>query len=337
VKIHTLAEHDGFVSGIDWCGETNTIVTCGHDRNAYVWEYSDEKVWKPALVILRISRAATSVTWSPDGKKFAVTSAAKAVPICSFEAAHDFWLSKHIKKGFKSTVVSLAWCVNNKFVVTGCCDFKARVHSAYLPNIDPSEDDGFGELWPAQHEFGACLATFDQARAWINSVAWSPSGFRIAFCGHGGTMHFVQIGEDMENTVKTIQTKFLPYASIEFIDDDVVVGGGYDMNPGVYQASGDPIAPDWEFVANADEAKAKTKEKKESKRAAFHKFQGLAKRGTQKKATKGFHTKHQNAISWITNVPGTKKFCTTGLDGRILFWDLSKSYDDKLKEIAQSL
>ena len=36
------------------------------DRNAYVWNFSDGQ-WKPMLVILRINRAATCVSWSPKG------------------------------------------------------------------------------------------------------------------------------------------------------------------------------------------------------------------------------------------------------------------------------
>ena len=57
-KIHTLSEHEGWVSGIDWHGPSNTIVTCGHDRNAYVWSY-ENGAWTYCLVILRSSRAAT--------------------------------------------------------------------------------------------------------------------------------------------------------------------------------------------------------------------------------------------------------------------------------------
>jgi actin related protein 2/3 complex, subunit 1A/1B len=126
------------VSGIDWCPSTNLIVTCGHDRNAYVWKYEEKAdVWKPTLVILRINRAATGVKWSPAGNKFAVTSGAKCVPVCHYEQANDWWISKMIKK-HKSTVLSLAWCCNNKFVVTGGCDYKCRIFSAYMAGIDPA-------------------------------------------------------------------------------------------------------------------------------------------------------------------------------------------------------
>jgi len=334
VKIHTLKEHDGFVSGIDWCGATNTIVTCGHDRNAYVWEYKQGQ-WHHGLVILRISRAATGITWSPDGKKFAVTSGAKCVPICTFETEHNFWLSKHIKKGFKSTVISLAWCVNNKFIVTGSTDKKCRIHSAYTPHIDSSEDDGFGDLWPQQHEFGACLATFDQANAWVNSVAWSPNGTSIAFAGHGGTLHYVELaGMD----VKTLCTKFLPYSTIKFLSDDAIVGGGWDMNPGIYIVSNGAL----EFVALADvkkkTEKAPAKKKSQNRRAAFDMFQGMATRGTAKKSTKAFSTRHQNCITSISvDADCATKFCTTGLDGRVLFWDLSKVEDPNMQSAVKLL
>jgi actin related protein 2/3 complex subunit 1A/1B len=39
-------------------------------------------------------------------------------------------------KKHKSTVLCLDWCPNNKFIVTGACDFKARICSAYIKGID---------------------------------------------------------------------------------------------------------------------------------------------------------------------------------------------------------
>jgi len=57
-ETQVVTEHGGRVSGIDWNAKTNQIVTCGHDRNAYVWKL-EGTTWKPPLVILRINRAAT--------------------------------------------------------------------------------------------------------------------------------------------------------------------------------------------------------------------------------------------------------------------------------------
>lgn len=78
-------------SGIDWAPKSDRIVTCGADRNAYVWSQKDG-VWKPTLVILRINRAATFVKWSPLENKFAVGSGARLISVCYFESENDWYV-----------------------------------------------------------------------------------------------------------------------------------------------------------------------------------------------------------------------------------------------------
>uniref|UniRef100_A0A2K6L927 Actin related protein 2/3 complex subunit 1A n=1 Tax=Rhinopithecus bieti TaxID=61621 RepID=A0A2K6L927_RHIBE len=84
VKAHELKEHNGHITGIDWAPKSDRIVTCGADRNAYVWSQKDG-VWKPTLVILRINRAATFVKWSPLENKFAVGSGARLISVLTSE------------------------------------------------------------------------------------------------------------------------------------------------------------------------------------------------------------------------------------------------------------
>ena len=48
VRTAVLAEHDQLVSGLDWCGER--LVSCSHDRNAFVWTCRDEGRWQPEMV-----------------------------------------------------------------------------------------------------------------------------------------------------------------------------------------------------------------------------------------------------------------------------------------------
>lgn len=76
-------------AGIDWAPDSNRIVTCGADRNAYVWTLK-EGAWKPTLVILRINRAARCVKWSPRENKFAVGSGSRLISICYFEQENDW-------------------------------------------------------------------------------------------------------------------------------------------------------------------------------------------------------------------------------------------------------
>nr|XP_054763265.1 actin-related protein 2/3 complex subunit 1B-like [Lytechinus pictus] len=75
VKQSTLGEHTQRVTSIDWAPNSNKIVTCGSDRNAYVWSLNGNNEWKPSLVILRINRAATCVRWSPKGMVVMATTA----------------------------------------------------------------------------------------------------------------------------------------------------------------------------------------------------------------------------------------------------------------------
>ena len=78
-----IPQHDKLITAISWAPQTNQIVTCSQDRNAYVWTLTDG-VWKPMLVLLRINRAATCVKWSPKEDKFAVGSGARRVTFLIF-------------------------------------------------------------------------------------------------------------------------------------------------------------------------------------------------------------------------------------------------------------
>ncbi len=70
---------------------TNKIVSCSHDRNAFVWTFDRaSNSWKPSLVILRIDRAALDVRWDAQGQRFAVSSGAKCVPVCTYEQSNDW-------------------------------------------------------------------------------------------------------------------------------------------------------------------------------------------------------------------------------------------------------
>ncbi|CAM9830496.1 unnamed protein product, partial [Discosporangium mesarthrocarpum] len=104
---HVLEEHDLVISGISWSTVTNKIVTCSHDRNAFVWTYSagEQGKWNPTLCALKLDRAALDVHWCPNGSKFAVGSGSKMVAVSRLDSTHgrDWYVSKLIKK-HKSSV-----------------------------------------------------------------------------------------------------------------------------------------------------------------------------------------------------------------------------------------
>ena len=106
------------------------------------------------------------------------------------------------------------------------------------------EDDGFGQVWPDQHKFGEVLAEFDQSRSWVHSVAWSPNGFRVAWAGHGASIHFAQIVVGAPPIVTSVSSD-LPFLSIDFLSDNALVAAGFNCNPTLYTASGDEANPTW--------------------------------------------------------------------------------------------
>lgn len=66
----TIPQHDMVVTGLDWSPVHDKLVSCSHDRGAFVWTYDAAyRQWKPSLVVLRITRAAINVKWSPDGRR----------------------------------------------------------------------------------------------------------------------------------------------------------------------------------------------------------------------------------------------------------------------------
>lgn len=320
---HQLFEHDLVISGIDWSPVSNFIVTCSHDRNAFVWNYEEaEKAWKPSLVILRIDRAAIDVKWSPDGQKFAVASGAKCVPVCYYEADNNWWVSKMIKK-HKSTVVSLAWHPNSQLLATGSSDFKCRVFSAFVSNTDAEQAIGqmaaplpFGE----HHCELGCMG-------WVNAVAWSPSGATLAFAGHDSSLSIALFDDGVGRVVQTIRFPQLPLNQLLFCSEAGLIGGGHDNNPLLFGAA---AAGGWEFKGELDKKPA-TAAGGAVKNSAMAMWQAKDKTGESDggKQVDGSWKLHQSAITYIQPLaaPGAEtvsKFSATGLDGRLVQWDLTK-------------
>ena len=173
-----LEDHDQLVTCVDWAPESRRLVSCAQDRNAYVWTPTLDS-YKPTLVILRFNRAATCVKWSPRENKFAVGSNSKMLAIAYFEQDNDWWVCKHIKKPIRSTVLSLDWHPNNVIVACGSADYRVRVFSAYIKNLDTMETPS---TWGSTEGFGDMLAEFYcEGQGWVHSVSFSPSGEYLAW------------------------------------------------------------------------------------------------------------------------------------------------------------
>lgn len=324
---HVLEEHDLIISGISWSPVTNKIVTCSHDRNAFVWSYdAAQNKWHPILCALMLNRAALDVHWSPSGSKFAVGSGAKTIAVSRLDRSQgsDWYVSKLIK-GHKSSVVQVAWHPNGLVLATACTDFKCRVVSALVEEVDSSPDPRpFGSVKP----FGEAYHMFS-CGGWVTAVAWSPSGSTLAYAGQDSTIHFVRFDQAGAFTEQTVRYAMLPVSTLTFLSEKAVVGGGHDMNPLVFSADSSGI---WSFLRRLDEKStgaAKSAVATSSMATARAMFQAKTTRGQTSSggAGKDLWTQHANAIVGMEGMGRAGdatclKLSTCGLDGRIVVWEI---------------
>lgn len=322
-----LNQHDLRVMGIDWGPNTNRIVTCAVDRNAYVWTQGDDGKWKPTLVLLRINRAATCVKWSPDENKFAVGSGARLISVCYFESENDWWVSKHIKKPIRSTITSIDWHPNNVLLVAGSADFKVRVFSAYIKDIEKTPEP---TAWGTKMPLGQLMVEFVNSTCgggWVHNVVFSPDGNKICWVSHDSTINIADATKG--NAVTKLRTQFLPFLSCIWITNNSLVVAGYSCIPILYN-----LTTDGNLVFGA---KLDTSQKKQSGGlSAMNIFQSLDKRSTSEANDTKLDSIHQNAITNICQYVGEKgnirSFSTSGMDGLLVIWDIAA-----LEKVMQNL
>lgn len=329
-KLHVLQKHDQIVSGIDWSASSNRIVTVSHDRNSYVWNQEGSE-WVPTLVILRLNRAALCVQWSPKENKFAVGSGAKTVCICYYEQENNWWVSKLIRKRHDSSVTSVAWHPNNIFLATTSTDGKCRVFSTFIKGVDIKDKK---EGTSSDSKFGEQILQLDLSFSWAFGVKWSPSGNTLAYVGHNSMIYFVDdVGPSP--LAQNVAFRDLPLRDVLFVSEKIVIGVGFDCNPMVFAADETGI---WTFIKFLDERKTSSSSgpKYGSQFSeAFGKLYGQSKYGVGNDTVESSRTRggtHENCINCIVPLrearsSRTTRFTTSGLDGKIVTWDLESQED----------
>ncbi|KHM99607.1 Actin-related protein 2/3 complex subunit 1 [Glycine soja] len=125
----------------------------------------------------------------------------------------------------------------------------------------------------------------------------------------------------------------LPLHDVLFVSERNVIGVGFDCNPMVFAADERGI---WSFVRYLGERKAVSSGSRYGSQfsEAFGKFYGQSKHGVSNDAVETSRTRgtvHENCINCIMPLGdhGTlvRRFSTSGLDGRIVVWDLENEQD----------
>ncbi|OUM52368.1 hypothetical protein BVG19_g1550 [[Candida] boidinii] len=321
----TLNHHDKTITAVD-ISIHGKIVTCSQDRNALVWEPLKDGSYKPTLVLLRINRAATCVRWSPNGLKFAVGSAARTIAICYFEEENDWWISKHIKKPLKSTILSVDWHENNVLIACGSTDGHARVFSSYIKSVDSKPSPS---IWGERLPFQTLCGDFMFNGSWVHDVKFSKNGDFIACVTHDSCLNIVTPSgnpatPEIATSKQRVKTSFLPFKALLFADDSKIVCAGHDCYSVVFEGN----QQGWKQTYAIDDPNTKKQNVDESQQSALNLFRQLdLKGGNDKSKNSGtLATIHQNTInvlrSFQEDSQGVLRFSTCGNDGKVVIFDV---------------
>jgi actin related protein 2/3 complex subunit 1A/1B len=251
-------------------------------------------------VLLRINRAATYVRWSPDETKFAVGSGARVIAVCYFEEENDWWVSKHIKKPLRSTVLSLSWHPNSVLLASGSADAHARVFSAFIKGVDQRPEP---TVWGERLPFNTLCGEFaNKSGGWVHSVAFSPSGDALAYAAHDSsvTVVYPSAPDQPPHAVVCVTTQMLPFVSLIWTREDQIVAAGHDCHPVVFQGD---MNGGWTQAYNIDDPAKRQDASEGAESSALNMFRQMDLKGrTSTAEDTNLKTIHQNTISYVASI-----------------------------------
>lgn len=319
--VTTLHHHDKTVTALD-VSIDGKIVTCSQDRNAVVWSPNADGTYsRPTLVLLRINRAATCVKWSPNGKKFAVGSSARVISVCYFEEENDWWISKHIKRPLKSTILSLDWHPNNVLLACSSTDTHVRVFSAYIKGIDSKPAPS---VWGERLPFKTLCLDYSLG-SWVHDVKFDPAAEFLGCVTHDGCVSIVYPGaEELEvsNVIK-IKTPSLPFNTLIFATPSKIIAAGYDCHPVAIEGDAET---GWNISYSIDDPTKKKRNNLENQ-SALDMFRRMDLKGSDSSASSKLLTVHQNTVNVIrpfqSDASGNVlRFSTCGNDGKVVIFEV---------------
>ena len=155
--------HVGSVLCVEWSADGASLLTGGEDGLVKQWSRSGHLRSKLAAVAAPV----TSLAWSPDGEKFAFTSA-RTVSI-QFTASNGVTATS-TSASASSSSAHRQWTAHTSAVL--CCDWHPMTGQLLTGG-----EDGVYRLWTEEGELVFASRPFDFP---VSAVKWSPSGLHFA-------------------------------------------------------------------------------------------------------------------------------------------------------------
>lgn len=215
------------------------------------------------------------------------------------------------KKPIKSTIVSLDWHPNNILIAAGSTDYRCRVFSAWVKEVEAKPE---ANSWGSKLPFGQLLSEF-VTTGWVNAVSFSPSGDHVAFASQDATLSIGWGGSN--DALITSYGKFLPFTNLEWIKVDEIVAVGHDRMPHVFKLEESGLA-----VYQGRHTGKGSSGGQSDQNFAMNRFRNM---DLNKQTTSvEIMTAHQSPICDIRITVGEKgnvqQFATCGGDGLIFLW-----------------
>lgn len=161
----TLKEHTGWISGVAFSHDGNTLATAGADNTVKLW---DTTTWKPTGTLKGHTDYVACVAFSSDGKTIATGSYDHTAIVWD----RDTVKPRHTLKGHKGAVLTVAFTPNGRALTTGGID--GKVHTWEL-------GDGKAEPTMRFHR---------RHDSWVNALAYRPDGEGMASVSSDTEIHF---------------------------------------------------------------------------------------------------------------------------------------------------
>eukprot|EP00463_Aulacantha_scolymantha_P004934 TRINITY_DN6137_c0_g1_i1.p1 TRINITY_DN6137_c0_g1~~TRINITY_DN6137_c0_g1_i1.p1 ORF type:complete len:124 (+),score=29.79 TRINITY_DN6137_c0_g1_i1:171-542(+) len=106
-------------------------------------------------------------------------------------------------------------------------------------------------------------------------------GSHVAFVGHGSTLHVAKLNSEdaKDSECQTLHSRYLPSLTCDFLQDDIIVTCGFDMNPHMYENKND----EWVFVKKLDPEKEEEKNRGSDIASTRNTWKNMDKHGTKRK------------------------------------------------------